>query len=102
MSSVEKLLFLGGLVTIWGFPLFFLIIGTQWFLLILYILSTLGLFMSLKRFLCSQCMNFACPLNAVPEAVRQDFFGRNPEIAQAWNVETKGKGCVGQRGGSQT
>ena len=33
----------------------------------------------------SKCMNFACPLNGVPESVRGLFFERNPPVARAWN-----------------
>jgi hypothetical protein len=89
MSVMEKLLFLGGLAAIWAYPLIFLVMGPQWLLLVLYCVSAAGLFMTLKMFLCTRCMNFACPLNAAPEATRQDFFERNPEIAQAWGVEAK-------------
>jgi hypothetical protein len=40
-------------------------------------------------FLCSQCMNFACPLNKVKNEVRKDFFERNPKIAEAWRNDIK-------------
>jgi hypothetical protein len=35
-------------------------------------------------FLCPKCMNFACPLNSVPDPVRAEFFERNPVVADAW------------------
>ncbi len=89
MSIIEKTIFLGGFVIIWGYPLLFLISGLQWFLLIVYVLSVAGFFMTLKTFLCSQCMNFACPLNAVEDEIRRDFFYRNPEVAKAWGVDAK-------------
>ncbi len=38
-------------------------------------------FMTLKRFFCSQCMNFACPLNGVPDPVRTLFWARNPGVS---------------------
>ena len=40
--------------------------------------------MTLMNFMCSQCMNFACPLNRVDEKVRGQFFDKNPTIAEAW------------------
>ena len=89
MSIIEKTIFLGGFVIIWGYPLLFLISGLQWFLLIVYVLSVAGFFMTLKTFLCSKCMNFACPLNAVEDEIRRDFFYRNPEVAKAWGVDAK-------------
>ena len=90
MSFMEKFIFFAGIAIIWCYPLFFLIKGMQWFLLVVFILSTLGFFMTLKIFLCSQCMNFACPLNEVEDSVRQEFFKRNPEVAKAWGVDVEG------------
>lgn len=87
MSTVEKVVFLGGFALVWGYPLAALLVGRQWLLLIAYILSTAAFFATLKKFLCSQCMNFACPLNSVDESVRRKFFERNPRIAKAWGVE---------------
>ena len=90
MSGLEKVLFLGGLVVLWGYPLAFLLLGMQWFLLAVYTLTTAGAFMTLKIGMCSQCMNFACPLNAVEDAVRREFFRRNPVVAAAWGVDVEG------------
>jgi len=89
MTLMEKVVFLGGFIVIWGYPLFFLISALQWFLFIVYVLSVTGFFMTLKTFLCSQCMNFACPLNAVENEIRGHFFERNPDVAKAWGVDTK-------------
>jgi hypothetical protein len=90
MSSIEKSLFLGGSIIIWGYPLVFLVIGMQWFFLVAYIVCVVAFFMTLKMFLCSQCANFACPLNGVDESIRQEFFRKNSEIAGAWGVEANG------------
>lgn len=84
MSPIEKLLFLGGLVVVWGYPLPFLTIGEQWLFLALYILTSTGFFLTIKLFLCSQCMNFACPLNTVGDTARELFFQRNPSVAEHW------------------
>lgn len=91
-SRGEQALLLGIFAAIWGYPLIFLLGGTQWFLLATYALTTAGFFATLKTYLCSQCMNFACPLNGVGEEVRNVFFARNPRIAAAWGVETKKEG----------
>ena len=84
MSFLEKCIFFLGLVLIWGMPLYFLVAGIQIFLLIVYLLTAAGFLMSLKRFFCSQCMNFACPLNGVDAEKRRLFFACNPDIARAW------------------
>lgn len=88
MSVTENVLFVAGLVAVWGYPVPFMAIGGRWFLLGLYLLLSAGFFATLKLFLCTQCMNFACPLNAVPNAARSAFFQRNPLVDRAWNAES--------------
>ena len=85
MSATEKFVFFSGFALIWGYPLIFLLAGLQWLFLFVYVLTTASLFVTLQRSYCSQCMNFACPLNHVDEAVRIEFFKRNPIVAKAWN-----------------
>jgi hypothetical protein len=87
MTLIEKIVFLGGFIVVWGYPLFFLIPGHQWFLLIVYVLTVAAFFMTLKTFLCSQCINFSCPMNTVQDEVRRLFFERNPEVAKAWGID---------------
>ncbi|MDB9822311.1 hypothetical protein OAC89_01245 [Deltaproteobacteria bacterium] len=87
MGIIEKLIFFLGIVLVWGYPLLSLIRGSQYYLLLVYIITTGGFFMTLKIFLCSQCMNFACPLNSVSEETRYQFFDRNPSVAKAWGLE---------------
>lgn len=84
MSIIEKLVFFCGFVIVWGYPLFFLILSGKLFLLIIYLITTAGFFMTLKTYLCSQCMNFACPLNSVSNENRDEFFKRNPSVAEVW------------------
>lgn len=84
MSVIEKTAFFGGLIIVWGYPLPFFWIGELWFLLTLYVLTNAAFFATLTLFFCSQCMNFACPLNHVDEKVRDQFFDRNPIVAEAW------------------
>ncbi len=84
LSTAEKVVLLGGFALVWGYPLPFFIAGGLWFLLALYLLLDAGFFMTLKMFLCSQCQNFACPLNSVPDSARALFFERNPSVARAW------------------
>ncbi len=86
MSTTEKVVFLGGFVVAWGYPLAFFVVNGLWWLLGLYILLTSGFFMTLKMFLCSQCMNFACQLNGIPDSARALFFAQNPTVAKAWKT----------------
>lgn len=89
MTFLEKVVFLSGLVLVWGYPLIFLLADFQLFLLIVFLLTSAGFYMTLRTFLCSQCMNFACPLNSVESEVRRNFFDRNPTVAEAWTADIK-------------
>jgi len=84
MSTGENVVFFAGLGIVFIPPIGFLVAGGMWFLLLLYLLLSTAFAVSLNRFLCSKCMNFACPLNAAPEPVRVAFFERNPGVAEAW------------------
>ena len=87
MTFFEKAIFLFGFTIIWGYPLSFFFIGSQWFLLVVYISTVIAFFMTLKTFLCSRCINFACPLNGVEIKARKEFFKLNPTIANAWDED---------------
>jgi len=84
MTIIEKTIFFGGFAIVWGYPLIFLILGTQLFMLVVFSMTTIGFFLTLINFMCSQCMNFACPLNCVDEKVRGQFFANNSIVAKAW------------------
>ena len=84
MSILEKIIFFSGFVIVWGYPLVILAVSGQWFLLLVYGITTAGFFMTLIKFLCVQCMNFACPLNSVAEDTRMAFFKQNPMVGKAW------------------
>jgi hypothetical protein len=86
MSAMEKLVFLAGLIVIFGYPLPFILLKTGWLLAGLYGLSLLGGYMFMRSAMCSHCMNFACPLNWVDPARREVFFKRNPAVAEAWGA----------------
>lgn len=87
MTFLEKTIFFGGFIIVWGYPLPYLIIGNYFFLLIVYTMTTGGFFMTLSHFLCTQCINFACPLNRVDEKMRNQFLAKNPSVAKAWGKD---------------
>jgi hypothetical protein len=84
MNLAEKVVFITGLALVMGYPLAFLLVGLQWFLLAVYPLTAVSFYLTLRRSYCSECMNFACPLNLTDEKVRAEFFKRNPVVAKAW------------------
>jgi len=89
MAFWEKAVFFLGFALVGGYPLYFLVSELQLFLLIVYLITLGGFYLTLRTFLCSQCMNFACPLNTVSEEVREEFFQRNPEVAKAWTTSVR-------------
>jgi hypothetical protein len=84
LTPIEKFILLGGFGIIWGYPLVFLILGKVWLILIAFVLLSVVFFVILKRKFCSQCMNFACPLNTVTGEVRELFYELNPGPAEGW------------------
>ncbi len=84
MTRAETLWFLAGLTVVGVYPLPFFILTKAWLLLILYVLTSSAFMVTLKIFLCSKCMNFACPFNSVDKVTRELFLMRNPAVAKFW------------------
>ena len=84
MTKMETFVFFAGFATVIGYPLTFFILSGWWFGLLLYAMVISGAYMSMRRLMCNQCINFACPLNITPCQVRDKFFDRNPVVAEAW------------------
>lgn len=89
MSGAERAIFESGMFVVMAYPLLFLLAGSEWFLLILYVLTAGSFFVTLNRSFCSRCMNFACSFNGVDSKTRAEFFKRNPTIARAWRHAVK-------------
>jgi hypothetical protein len=70
-SAKEKILLAVGLILILGFPFPFLVLGRQWLFLVLSFGGLFFFIFSEQKFSCSKCLNFSCPLNRVPEALRR-------------------------------
>ena len=87
MSTTENVVFFIGLAAVFGYPLGFFVVSGEWFLLTLYFLLNAMFFVTLRKFLCSRCMNFACPVNVVPDPVRELFWKRNPRVEKAWKAD---------------
>lgn len=68
------MLIIGFSITIF-FPLYWLL--KSWQLCIVYFLSWIALVMTMKRYECTRCTYFHCPLNNVDELVKKEFIDRN-------------------------
>lgn len=87
-STSEKIQFIIGALLMIGFPIPFLIIGELWVSLILLGIGFIMWIIILQLKICTDCVNFACPLNRVPKEIRNEFIKKNPVIREAW--EKKG------------
>jgi hypothetical protein len=86
LSRVEQVVWLGyaGLLFLYYIPFF--VISQQWLLLVLTSFWVVAAAWTIWRRQCSRCYNLSCPVNHVPEEVREAFFRHYPEFAQAWGV----------------
>jgi hypothetical protein len=41
-------------------------------------------FWALRRYTCSRCVNFSCPLNNVPQEIIDAYLARNRVMREAW------------------
>ena len=64
MSGMEKVIFLAGLLLVFGYPLLLFLMVSNWLLAAVYSIAVIGAYIFMRHSMCSQCMNFACPLNA--------------------------------------
>ncbi|MBN1801636.1 MAG: hypothetical protein JW891_09040 [Candidatus Lokiarchaeota archaeon] len=84
MSKSEKIQFLIGAFTLFGYPIPFLIIDQLWIPLAFLLGGTTLWFVVIQLKVCTDCVNFTCPLNRVPKPIREQFFNKNPMIKEAW------------------
>lgn len=84
LSKVEQIAWLvyAGVICLWYVPFF--IVGGQWLLLAITTVSLVSAVWTLLRTQCNRCYNLSCPVNRVPEEVREVFFENYPQFAQAW------------------
>ncbi len=87
MNRWEVFIFFAGFASLLIFPMVIMVTSSQWLLLFLILVTGVSSTTTLLRSFCSQCFNFACPLNRVPQSVRDQFFERNPTVAEAWEYE---------------
>jgi hypothetical protein len=91
MTTAEKIIFFTGMIAVLIYPIFFLIFTHHLLFLVIYLILIIPGVILLNLFLCTQCMNFACPLNKVKKEVRDVFFEKNPSIKKAWKKSREDK-----------
>lgn len=84
MNLSEKIQLMIGFIILMGYPLIFLILGSQFVFLIISIIEIfifIG-FLIAKR--CGNCVNLSCPFNRVKKDVFDSFLKKNPVMRKAW------------------
>ena len=89
MSWLEKLIFFLGFLIILIPPAVVFGLQNRFWLMGIYLGALFLVFGLLHIFYCSNCINFACPLNAVKKKEREKFFDKNPVVKEAWKNERK-------------
>jgi len=87
MSLFEKVSLVIGIAILFGYPLPFLILGSQFVLLALTCYAGVLWFFVMQKGVCSRCVNFSCPLNRVPKKVVDNYLRRNEVMRQAWEAK---------------
>jgi hypothetical protein len=62
----------------------FFVVSQQWLLLALTTWALTAACWTVQRTQCTRCYHLSCPVNRVPEDVRNGFFKNYPEFAKAW------------------
>lgn len=85
MSRAEGIQFLVGAGLLVIIPLPFLVIGRQFLLAATAVAAAVAWYVGLRRFICTRCVNFSCPLNGVPREIVDAYLAKNPVMQAAWN-----------------
>jgi hypothetical protein len=87
MSGMEAFLFFAGAAVVIGYPVAWMVSARLWLWMASFVAASTAGVVALRTFLCTQCMNFACPLNRVSRDVREAFWERHPSVGEAWKRE---------------
>ena len=80
----EKFQLVIGFTILFGYPIYFSIIGEQYLWAGLATLGTIVFFVILGRYTCSKCVNFSCILNRVPKELVDEYLKKNEVMRKAW------------------
>ncbi len=92
MSIKERIIFFAGIFTIFAYPVLFFVLVPEIQHIIQLVVYLFLFFLAsflLKKYYCSYCINFACPLNNVDNKIREVFFSKNPVVGDAWKNRGK-------------
>lgn len=84
MSRSEKIQFALGALALIIYPMVFLFLGRQFLLASIAIVSSVSWGYLLHRNVCTRCINFSCPMNAVPKTLVDAYLLQFPVMREAW------------------
>ena len=84
MRNSEKVQLIIGFIILFIYPFIFLIIGKQYIFTLLTAWGGIMFVWTLRKYTCSKCINFSCPLNRVSKDVVDEYLKRNPVMRRAW------------------
>jgi hypothetical protein len=86
MSKAEQAQFLAGAFIWAGIPFIFLLLGGQYLLTGIGLVTVISGVYGVRKTACSRCVNFSCPGNTVPKPVVDAYLRRNAFIQEAWEA----------------
>jgi hypothetical protein len=84
MSRSEQAQFMIGALILLAFPLPFLLLGREYLLASIALVSLASGIHGVRRTACRRCLNFSCPMNVVPKPAVDAYLRRNPQMRAAW------------------
>ncbi len=86
MSRFEQVQFVVGALVLMGFPFPFLLLGREYLLALIGMCAAISGAFLLRKNVCSRCINFSCPANAVGKQLMDAYLERNPDMRVAWEA----------------
>lgn len=86
MSGWEQAQFIVGALFWLGFPFIFMLLGGEYLLALIGLTAVASGVFTVRRTACSRCINFSCPINAVPKETVDAYLLRNPGMRAAWEA----------------
>jgi hypothetical protein len=87
MNSFEKVVWLLYVAALFLYYIPFFVISGQWLLLTLTSSAMIVAGWTLQRTQCNRCYNLSCPINRVPEDVKDSFFRHYPEYEKEKGIK---------------
>jgi hypothetical protein len=86
MTRSEGIQFLAGATLLIAFPLPWLLQARKYLLTSVALAMAAGGTVALRNRICTRCVNFSCPLNAVPKPLVDEYLRGHPEMMDAWEA----------------